>query len=51
MEIAAHVQEHNQKYNKLLQEKLDSEDALKAQSEKEKAELSKDWEARLKKAV
>ena len=27
-EIAAHVQEHNKKYNTLLQEKLDSEDAL-----------------------
>ena len=28
-ELAAHVQEHNRKYNELLQAKLDSEDKLK----------------------
>ena len=29
-ELAQHVQEHNKKYNDLLTEKLNSEDALKA---------------------
>ena len=29
-ELAEHVQEHNKKYNELLTEKLNSEDALKA---------------------
>ena len=28
-EIAAHVQEHNRKYNELLQQKLDMEDRMK----------------------
>jgi hypothetical protein len=28
-EIAAHVQEHNSKYNALLQQKLDMEDSMK----------------------
>jgi hypothetical protein len=28
-EIAAHVQEHNRKFNELLQQKMDSEDALR----------------------
>ena len=32
-ELAAHVQEHNRKYNELLTEKLNSEDALKTQAE------------------
>ena len=32
-ELAQHVQEHNKKYNDLLTEKLNSEDALKAQAE------------------
>ena len=50
-EIAAHVQEHNSKYNKLLQDKLDSEDNLREQAEKEKAQHAKDWEAKLKAAV
>ena len=29
-ELAAHVQEHNTKYNALLTEKLDSEDQLRS---------------------
>ena len=32
-EIAEHIQESNKKYNELLTEKLNSEDALKAQAE------------------
>lgn len=32
-ELADHVQESNKKYNNLLTEKLNSEDALKAQAE------------------
>ena len=35
-ELASHVQEHNKKYNELLTEKLNSEDALKAGFEAEK---------------
>ena len=50
-ELAAYIQEHNKKYNELLKEKLNSEDALKAQFEKEKANLIKDWEKKLKDAV
>ena len=42
------MQEHNKKYNQLLVDKLNSEDALKAQAEAEKAALIKDWEGRLK---
>lgn len=29
-ELQAYIQEHNKKYNELLKEKLNSEDALKA---------------------
>ena len=29
-ELAAYIQEHNKKYNELLKDKLNSEDALKA---------------------
>lgn len=42
-EIAAYVQEHNKKYNELLKEKLNSEDALQAKFEAEKAALIKEW--------
>ena len=38
LEIASHVQEHNRKYNELLQQKLDSEDQLK---EKAKQDIQK----------
>lgn len=38
-ELAAHVQEHNRKYNELLQQKMDSEDALKEAAEKERKKL------------
>jgi hypothetical protein len=41
-EIAAHVQEHNNKYSQLLTEKMDSEDALKLKAEKDLAKLSKE---------
>lgn len=50
-EIAAHVQEHNKKYNDLLTEKLNSEDALKAKSEAEKASLIKDWTVKVSSEV
>jgi hypothetical protein len=45
-EIAAHVQESNKKYNELLTEKLNSEDALKIKFETEKAALIKEWQAK-----
>ena len=46
-EIAAHVQEHNKKYNDLLTDKLNSEDALKAKAEAEKAALIKEQTTKL----
>jgi hypothetical protein len=46
-EIAKHVQEHNKKYNELLTEKLNSEDQLKAQAEKDLAQCNKDWQTKL----
>ena len=42
-ELAAHVQEHNKKYGDLQVEKLNSEDALKAQAETDKKNLIKEW--------
>lgn len=50
-ELGAYIQEHNKKYNELLKEKLNSEDALKAAFDKEKASLIKEWEKKLKEAV
>ena len=50
-EIASYVQEHNKKYNELLKDKLNSEDALRAQFEADKAALIKEWEKKLKEAV
>ena len=50
-EIAAHVQEHNKKYNELLTEKLNSEDALKAQAEADKKNLIKEWSTKLNETV
>ncbi len=50
-ELANHIQENNKKYNELLKAKLDSEDALKAQFEADKAALIKEWEKKLKDAV
>lgn len=50
-ELAAHVQEHNRKYNQLLQDKMDSEDALKEQSEKEKKVIHIEWDVKAKKMV
>lgn len=50
-EIASHVQEHNKKYNDLLTEKLNSEDALKAKAEAEKAGLVKEWTAKVSSEV
>ena len=41
------MQEHNKKYNELLTEKLNSEDALKAQAEQEKSELRKEMQMKL----
>ena len=50
-ELAAYIQEHNRKYSELLKDKLNSEDALKALFEAEKAALIKEWEKKLKEAV
>lgn len=50
-ELAAHVQEHNKKYSDLLQAKLDSEDQLKEQAERDKAKLAQDWQQKLNRAV
>ena len=50
-EIAAHVQESNKKYNALLTEKLDSEEALKSQAEVEKKEIVKEWQTKLNTTV
>ena len=46
-ELAAYIQEHNKKYNELLKEKLNSEDSLRTQAEKEKAALIKEQEKKL----
>lgn len=50
-ELAAHVQEHNRKYNQLLQDKMDSEDALKEQIIDEKKKLDIEWNVKAKKMV
>lgn len=47
-EIAAHVQEHNRKYNDLLQQKMDSEDALKAKAEKDQKLLKNEMENKMR---
>ena len=47
-EMAEHVRESNQKYNMLYQEKLDQEDSLTAQFEREKKKIMTDFEKRLK---
>lgn len=50
-ELASHVQEHNKKYNELLQQKLDSEDALKEKAEKDKAKLTAELNDKCTRAV
>ena len=50
-ELASHVQEHNRKYNELLQAKMDSEDALKAEAEKAKTRLTEELQQKLVRAV
>lgn len=50
-EIASHVQEHNKKYNELLTDKLNSEDALKVLFEGDKKTLIKEWQAKLNETV
>ena len=47
-EIAAHVQEHNRKFNELLQQKMDSEDALKAKAEKDQRLLKNEMENKMR---
>ena len=42
-ELGAHVQEHNKKYNILLQDKLEGEDAMKAKHKAEIDQLNADW--------
>ncbi len=45
------MQQHNSKYNALLTEKLNAEDALRAEAEKAKAALVKEWQAKLQETV
>ena len=45
------MQEHNKKYNELLTEKLNSEDALKSQAEADKKALIKEWSSKLNEMV
>ena len=49
--LADHVRESNQKYQDLLQAKLDMEDELRAKFEKEKKRMTADFDVRLKEAV
>ena len=49
--MAAHVQESNRKYNELLTEKLNSEDALKLKGEKDLANLNKEWQIKLNEII
>ena len=51
IELAAHVQEHNKKYNELLQSKLDSEDALKEKAQKDLAKLTAELNDKCARAV
>jgi len=43
-ELAAYIQEHNKKYNELLKEKLNSEDAMTAKFEADKVALIREWQ-------
>lgn len=45
--MAEHVQESNRKFNELLTEKLNSEDALKQKADKDLAQNNKDWQIKL----
>lgn len=45
--MADHVQESNRKYNELLTEKLNSEDALKQKAKEDFSALNKDWQIKL----
>jgi len=45
--MADHVQESNRKYNELLTEKLNSEDALKQKAKEDLSALNKDWQIKL----
>ena len=45
------MQEHNRKYNELLQQKMDSEDALKEQAEKERKKLLAEAEQRVRTSI
>ena len=50
-EIKAYVQEHNKKYNELLTEKLNSEDALRAEQKAAIAAVNKEWQQKLGETV
>lgn len=50
-EMAEHVQESNRKYNELLTEKLNSEDALRQKAEKDLAASNKEWQIKLNEIV
>ena len=50
-ELADHVRESNKKYNDLLQEKLNAEDALNSKFEADKKALLADAEQRIRDAV
>ena len=49
--MAEHVQESNKKYNELLTEKLNSEDALKQKAEKDLQQNNKEWQIKLNEIV
>ena len=49
--MAEHVQESNRKYNELLTEKLNSEDALKQKAEKDLQQNNKEWQIKLNEIV
>ena len=49
--MAEHVQESNKKYNELLTEKLNSEDALKQKAEKDLQQNNKEWQINLNEIV
>ena len=49
--MAEHVQESNKKYNELLTEKLNSEDALKQKAEKVLQQNNKEWQIKLNEIV
>jgi hypothetical protein len=50
-ELQAHVQEHNKKYNDLLKEKMNMEDAMQAKADADLKALRNELDKKLKEAV